>query len=75
MNDNLFYFSANLNYAECEELYRQHIKFIIVTERGGKRIRLPKHNMQKFITPIGIVGSFVMQVDRNNKILSIKKLD
>lgn len=73
MDDKLFYFSANLNYAECEELYRQHIRFIIVTERQGKRIQLPKHNMQKFITPQGIVGNFEMRVDHNNKILKIIK--
>jgi len=69
-----YYFTAKLSYAECEDLYRDQIKFIVVTEVGGKRIQLPKHNMQRFITPQGIKGSFEMIVDHKHKILSIKQL-
>ena len=65
------YFSVAMTYGKCEDLYRQHIKFIIVTSSEGKRIQLPKANMQKFITPLGLNGNFQLIVDHNNKIVSI----
>lgn len=65
------YFSASMTYAKCEDLYRQHIKFIVVTSSEGKRIQLPKANLQKFITPLGLNGNFKLIVDDNNKIISI----
>ena len=75
MKSKQFFFTAKLSYAECEDLYRDQIKYIIVTDLEGKRIRLPKINMQKFITPQGIVGQFVLEVDHNNKIQSIKRVE
>lgn len=74
MKATTYYFTAKLSYAECEDLYRDQIKYIVVTEAGGKRIQLPKHNMQRFITPLGIKGSFEMIVDDKHKIVSIKQL-
>ncbi len=66
-----YYFSVDMNYAECESLYRQQIKFLLVTDHQGKRIQLPKQNMQKFVTASGIKGNFELQVDKNHKMLSI----
>lgn len=68
------YFSIAMTYAKCEELYRQHIKFIIVTSSEGKRIQLPKANLQKFITPLGLNGNFRLLIDHNNKIINIERL-
>lgn len=68
-------FSVSLNYAQCEDLYRHQIKFLQVTSIEGKRIRLPKQNMQKFITPSGLQGNYELIVDQNNKFLSINKLN
>ncbi len=65
------YFSVNLSYSECEDLYRQHIKYLLVTDLNGKRIQLPKHNMKKFITPQGLHGQFVLKIDQNHKLISI----
>lgn len=65
------YFSVEMTYAKCEDLYRQHIKFLLVTSTEGKRIQLPKANLQKFITPLGLHGNFQLLVDRNNKIISL----
>lgn len=65
------YFSVAMTYAKCEDLYRQHVKFLLVTSTEGKRIQLPKANLQKFITPLGLYGNFELVVDQNNKIIEI----
>lgn len=67
----IHYFSAKLSYSECEELYRQHIKYLLVTDSNGQRIQLPKDNMKKFITPQGLHGQFELKIDQNNKLISI----
>lgn len=71
----IHYFSVGMNYAQCEELYLQHVKFIVVTSTEGKRIQLSKTNMRKFITPVGLHGKFKLIVDQNNKIVSINYLN
>ncbi len=75
MKSKQFFFTAKLSYAECADLYRDQIKYLIVTDSEGKRIRLPKINMQKFITPQGIVGQFALEVDHKHKIKSIKRIE
>jgi hypothetical protein len=68
------YFSVSMNYAQCEDLYRHQIKYLIVTSADGKRIRLPKQNMQKFITASGLQGNYQLTIDQNNKLLNINKI-
>jgi hypothetical protein len=70
-----YYFSVSMNYVECEELYRQQIKYLIVTSIEGKRIRLPKHNMQKFISPKGLQGSFELEINKENKLVKIQRMN
>ena len=65
-------FSVNMSYAECEDMYRHQIKYLVVTDEHGLRIQLPKQNMQKFVTPAGLKGIFVLEIDQNHKIMSIK---
>ncbi|MGB3726770.1 MAG: DUF2835 family protein [Glaciecola sp.] len=74
-NHKRYTFSINLSYADCEDLYKQHIKFLMVTDDNGKRIQLPKDNMKRFVTPIGLKGRFELLTDINHKILTIKPLD
>jgi len=63
-----------MNYAQCEDLYQQHVKYLLVTNTQGKRVQLPKISLQKFITPSGLHGSFKLIVDQNNKIISINSI-
>ena len=71
---NTHYFSIELSYSECEDLYQQHIKYLLVQDTRGKRIQLPKDNMRKFITPQGLRGQFELKVDQNHKLVSITLL-
>ncbi|MFT4653490.1 MAG: hypothetical protein ACJA0G_002197 [Kangiellaceae bacterium] len=68
------YFSVGMNYAQCEDLYRHQIKYLLVTTIEGTRIQLPKQNMQKFITARGLQGSYQLIVDQNNKIVTINNI-
>lgn len=64
----------NMNYGQCEDLYRQHIKYVVVTSTTGKRIQLAKNNLQKYISPAGLSGNFQLITDANNKMISINKI-
>lgn len=75
MKSTKYYFSVSMSYAECENLYHDQIKYLVVTSTEGKRIQLPKQNMHKFVTLNGLHGVFVMEVDRNNKIQNISKIE
>lgn len=74
MSHQQYFFSVNMSYAQCQDLYRHHVKYLVVQSNTGKRIQLPKQNMQKFVTPIGIKGRFALVVDKNNKIIEISRL-
>ncbi|WP_432277180.1 DUF2835 family protein [Glaciecola petra] len=75
MKNTKYYFSVSMSYAECENLYHDQIQYLVVTSTEGKRIQLPKQNMQKFVSLNGLHGMFVMEVDRNNKIKMINKYE
>lgn len=74
MSHQRYLFSVNMSYAQCQDLYVPHVKYLVVQSSIGKRIQLPKQNMQKFVTPIGIKGNFALIVDENNKIIEINRL-
>lgn len=69
-----YVFSINMSYSQCEELFLQPVKYLIVKSLEGKRIQLPKQNMRRFLSPAGLRGVYELQIDSNHKIQSIKKI-
>lgn len=70
-----YMFDVNMSYAECEDLYAQQIRFVVVQTHSGERVRLPKENFQRFLLPTGIHGRFELRVNAQNKIVHLQKLN
>jgi hypothetical protein len=64
-----------MSYAECQDMYQQQIRYVVVHTHLGKTVRLPKENLRPFLLPDGIYGQFELITDANNKIKSLKKLN
>ncbi|MEM0911696.1 MAG: DUF2835 family protein [Pseudomonadota bacterium] len=69
-----FYFSMNMNYAQCDSLYHNTIRYVVVKDDNGKTIQLKKSHVLKFLTPEGIKGRFRLDVDDNNAFKQLQRL-
>jgi hypothetical protein len=69
-----YLFEIGMTYAECQDMYLQQIRYVVVRSHLGKTVRLPKENLRPFLLPSGIHGRFELITDDNNKIKSLKRL-
>ena len=69
-----FYFTLNLQYELCEQLYQPGNNTVVMTADNGKRIQLPVSNLRPHVSPIGIQGRFRLMIDENNKVKSFEKI-
>ena len=70
-----FFFSVNMNYAECDSLYQSSVRYVVVKDVNGKNIQLKKSHILKFLTPQGIKGKFRLDVDNNNNFKQLQRLN
>ena len=70
-----FFFSINMDYAECDALYQSAIRYVVVKDREGKNIQLKKSHVLKFLTPQGIKGNYRLDVDDNHSFKALKRID
>ena len=70
----IYHFSMRIPYSECLGFYEGSIRYVIVTEDGGKRIRLGTHHLRPFITDQGIQGYFRMLVNQSSAIERIERV-
>lgn len=64
------YFSAD----EYLQYYSGAAKAVQVTSRCGKTIQFPADKMREFVSATGIHGHFIIQLDNNNKFISLKRV-
>ncbi|WP_338292424.1 DUF2835 family protein [Planctobacterium marinum] len=69
-----YFFSLNINYLDCENLYLPQLNTCMMTSDSGERVQLPTKNLRPFVTKTGIQGRFRLLVDENNKIKSFEKI-
>lgn len=69
-----FEFDLHLSAEEYLKYYEGLAKAIQVRSFCGKTIQFPADKMREFVSSEGVHGSFVMQLDANNKFLSVKKI-
>jgi len=69
-----YFFTINMNYAECDTLYHNTIRYVVVQDNQGKNIQLKKSHVLKFLTPQGIKGNFRLDVDENNSFKDLKRI-
>lgn len=68
-----FEFSLHLSAEEYLQYYEGLAKFIQVRSRCGKVLQFPADKMREFVLKEGVHGTFIMQLDNNNKVLSLRK--
>lgn len=69
-----YLFEIRMTYAECQDMYLQQIRYVVVRSHLGKTLRLPKENLRQFLLPSGIHGHFELITDDSHKIKSLKRL-
>ncbi|WP_395343095.1 DUF2835 family protein [Ningiella sp. W23] len=73
MPNKTFTFSISMSYIECQDMYADQIKYVIVTADSGERVQLPKENLRRFLLPTGIHGRFAMEVNSKNKLIRLER--
>jgi hypothetical protein len=54
--------------------YQGAIKQVICTSRDGRKVQFPSGVLQRFVTHDGISGSFQLEIDDNNKLVSVSRI-
>lgn len=68
------FFSLQITYEQYLQVYQGAAINISVMADDGRRIAFPARNVQSFLTKDGIHGYFEMELSKENKFVSIKKL-
>ena len=69
-----FEFTLHLSAVEYLQFYEGVAIAIQVRSRCGKTIQFPAEKMREYVLADGVHGTFVIQLDDQNKFLSIKRL-
>ena len=68
-------FTLHLSADEYLQYYEGVARAIQVRSRCGKTIQFPADKMRKFVFKEGVHGTFIMQLDEQNKFLSLQRKD
>ncbi|NCP63080.1 MAG: DUF2835 domain-containing protein [Paraglaciecola sp.] len=69
-----YYFSLQLSYEQCQQLYYAGNNSAVVADESGIRVQVPTKNLRPFVTVTGIKGRFRLIVNEKNKIVSFEKM-
>jgi len=69
-----FEFTLHLSADEYLQYYEGVAKAIQVRSHCGKIIQFSAEKMRKFVLQDGVHGEFIIQLDEQNKFLSIRRL-
>ena len=67
-------FYLNIPADDYLDYYRGALKHVQVRCRTGQTVQFPASLLQKFVTPEGVHGSFVLQCDQNNKCIDLRRM-
>ena len=70
-----FEFTLHLSAEEYLQYYEGRVNSIQVQSRCGKIIQFPADKMREFVLNEGVHGTFILQLDNKNKVLSLRKKD
>lgn len=74
-NNKQFEVSLAIAADEYLKLYRGVASEVIAHADGGARIRFPANALKPFVTHAGVYGRFVISVDQNNRLQSVKRVN
>ena len=69
-----FRFSLSIPAHEYLAYYQGAASSVQVTVAGGQNVRFPASALRPFVSDNGVHGSFILQVDENNKLQSLRKI-
>lgn len=75
MNNQRFHFSLSISPDDYKAFYEGVARHVQVVTHSGIRLRFPASVLRQFLTTSGIQGSFELEVDQNNKFVSIHRLN
>lgn len=70
----IYFFTINVPYVECEQLYMTGNNTVVMTADSGERVQLPSVNLRPFVERTGLKGRFRLIVDNKNKVRSFEKV-
>ena len=59
---------------EYERYYRGTVRNIIVVTHQGARVQFPASAVREFVSDDGVCGDFQITMNKDNKLVSLKKL-
>jgi hypothetical protein len=68
-------FYLNISREEYLRSYKGSAHSVLVQSEDGRRVRFPAVNLRQFVTKDGIHGRFEMQLDEDNSLINICRLD
>lgn len=72
---NRYEFQLHISPEAYLDYYRGTIRHVIVRCGSGQTVQFPASLLQRFVTPEGIHGAFVLTCDGHQKCLSLERLD
>ena len=67
------YFTLRISRHDYLRYYRGSARHVIAKAHDGRTIQFPANILRPFVTRAGIAGNFVLYLDENNKLVTIKK--
>ncbi len=71
---NRYEFELNLSPERYLHYYRGTVRHIIVRCSTGQTVQFPASLVQRFVSPEGVHGSFVLTCDEKNKCLGLERM-
>ena len=67
-------FHLKLTYDEFSAVYKGHAQDVITKSFDGRTVRFPANILKPYLTRDGILGTFAIHFDGENKFQSLEKL-
>ena len=67
-------FQLRVSPAQYLNYYRGRLSKVVARSKTGENVQFPASLLQKFVTPEGIQGRFVLTVDDNNKCIGLERI-
>lgn len=64
----------NISPEQYQRHYQGSVRQVICTARDGRKVQFPSAILQRFVTHNGVQGSFRLDIDDDNKLVSVSKL-
>jgi hypothetical protein len=68
-------FHLSLPAEDCQLYYSGRIREVVTTSLDGRTVRFPARVLQRFITRMGVHGTFMLRYDSQGRFHSIERLD